>query len=191
MKRKIVMLGESAVGKTCFVDRLQSDAFSNAHVPTIGAQYILYTTEINGVQMNLEIWDTAGQEVFRSLVGFYARDTQGAFIVFDVSNKKSFEALPDWIEFIYSESQDANIIIIANKIDLPDREVTQEDINEFLRSRPDIKVFETSAKTGQGIKDAFDEMACSLVPEQQEPPPPPVVVVEQKSEEKKTKKGCC
>lgn len=156
---KIVMLGNSGVGKTAFVQQTIDGVFSDAHVPTVGAQYSSLNMSIENQQICLELWDTAGQEVFRSLVGFYARDAKGFFILFDVSERSSFKDLDQWINFANDQSVNAEIILFANKCDLTDkRDVKTEEIEEFAK-RKNIRYLEGSAKTSQGIQDAFEMMS--------------------------------
>ena len=160
---KIVMLGNSGVGKTALVERVTDDVFVDAHVPTVGAQYVSLNLNLNDTNVTLEIWDTAGQEVFRSLVGFYARDAKGAFILFDVTDAQSFKDLKQWIEFANDQAPDAKIIIFGNKIDLGEnRTVSSEEIAEFA-DQQGVSYIEGSAKTSQGVRDAVETMAEAVM----------------------------
>jgi small GTP-binding protein len=159
---KVVLLGDSGVGKTALVERVTEDIFQNCHVPTVGAQFISLEMEIAENKCILELWDTAGQEVFRSLVGFYAREAKGAIIMYDVTVKASFENLPKWIEFIRENSPDAQLLVFGNKIDLTDeRLVLKEDAEKFTGSH-NILFFEGSAKTSENVRDAFEKMVETL-----------------------------
>lgn len=156
---KIVMLGNSGVGKTALVERVTNDIFVDAHVPTVGAQYVSLNLEINNQQITLEFWDTAGQEVFRSLVGFYARDAKGIFILFDLTDDQSFLDLKQWIQFANDQAPEAAIIVFGNKIDLDDqRKVDSEKLADFA-AKEGVTFFEGSAKTGQAVQDAVEKMA--------------------------------
>lgn len=159
---KVVMIGDSGVGKTALVSRMTEDSFNQAHVPTIGSQFSAIPQNIRGRQAVLEVWDTAGQEVYRSLVNFYTREAKGAFLAFDVTSLASFQSLSGWVDFI-NESKDVKIILVANKCDLDaQRAVDSETVRQFAASKG-IEVFETSALTGQGVSDAFGKMAEVLL----------------------------
>jgi small GTP-binding protein len=179
-----VLLGNSGVGKTALVERATEDIFQKSHIPTVGAQFISLEVQIGEATSILELWDTAGQEVFRSLVGFYARDAKGAFILYDVALRASFDDLPRWLEFTRAHSPDAQIILFGNKIDLADiREVSHEDGDAFARAHG-LCFMEGSAKTAENVRDAFEKMTeivgqvqqaqAAGAPEAAEPP-----------------KGCC
>jgi small GTP-binding protein len=183
---KVVLLGNSGVGKTALVERISDDIFQNSHAPTVGAQFIALELQLGGKPCVLELWDTAGQEVFRSLVGFYARDSKGAFILFDVTAAKSFQDLPMWVEFIGENAPDAKIILFGNKTDLAERQVSKQDGMKFAEKNRMV-YYEGSAKTGETVSEAFDRMseivAASCQTAQKS--------VEIKADAKKSKKGCC
>jgi small GTP-binding protein len=155
---KVVMLGDSGVGKTALVNRISEGAFSESHVPTVGSQFIALPLEVNSKRMTLELWDTAGQEVYRSLVGFYTREAKGAFLVCDVTNDQTYQGLPDWIKFVNEQAPGVKIIIFANKVDLDEQRVIPSDkIAEFAKSNG-VELVEGSAKLGQNTTDAFEKM---------------------------------
>jgi small GTP-binding protein len=183
---KVVLVGNSGVGKTALVERVSEDIFQSSHVPTVGAQFVSLELTIAGQPCILELWDTAGQEVFRSLVGFYARDAKGAFVLFDVSSPASFEDLGKWVEFISENAPDAKIIIFGNKIDLADaREVSTAQGRTFAEKHSAV-YYEGSAKTGENVSETFDRMTELLATTGAAPQPR----VELKPEKGK-KKGCC
>ena len=154
---KIVMLGDSGVGKTALVTRISESVFTEESTPTVGAQFIPLPVEIDKRKLTLELWDTAGQEVYRSLVGFYTREAKGAFLVFDVTSDASFQGLSEWIKFVTEQAPNVKIIIFANKCDLDNRAISSDAIKEFANSHG-IDVFEGSAKTGQSTVEAFEKM---------------------------------
>jgi small GTP-binding protein len=156
---KIVLLGNTGVGKTALVDRVSKDVFSQSHVPTVGAQFVSLEMCVDGHACILELWDTAGQEVFRSLVGFYTRDAKGCFILFDLTKEPSYAALPQWFDFIHENAPDASIVLFGNKKDLVnDRAIYPGSASTFATSK-ECSYFEGSAKTAEGVSDAFDKMA--------------------------------
>jgi small GTP-binding protein len=160
---KIVMIGDSGVGKTAVVSRMSHSAFLPNHVPTVGSQFVTIEFTVEEQHLIFEVWDTAGQEVYRSLVGFYARDAKGAFLVFDVTSQNSFASLPNWIKFIQSESPAVKVIIFGNKTDLSGhRRISANQAQEFASANQCAYV-EGSAKTGMGVSDAFGKMGELLL----------------------------
>jgi small GTP-binding protein len=184
---KVVMLGDSGVGKTALVNRISEGVFTDTHVPTVGSQFIALPLEINKRRITLELWDTAGQEVYRSLVGFYTREAKGAFLVFDVTQETTFEGLPEWIKFVNEQAPGVKIIIFANKIDLEEqRVVTAERIQQVAASHK-VEVIEGSAKVGQNTTDAFEKMGELMMATESNVASAVII----RPEPKKTSKRCC
>jgi small GTP-binding protein len=159
---KVVLLGNSGVGKTALVERVTEDIFQDAHVPTVGAQFISLEMKIGEQSSILELWDTAGQEIFRSLVGFYARDARGAMILYEVIWRESFEAVQMWFQFIKEQSPEVQTVLFGNKIDLPDRRKVLTSEGQELAARLGVAFLEGSAKTGENVRDAFEKMTDLL-----------------------------
>ena len=183
------MLGNSGVGKTALVERITNSDFNDIHVPTVGAQFISINFNLDNNKITIELWDTAGQEVFRSLVGFYARDAKGVFLVADLTSKTTLEELDKWAEFIKDEANDAKVILWGNKTDLADKREIKEDSLQRFANQHHYVYMEGSAKTGENVEDGFTRMA-ELVhschhqhPQQQK--------LDIKTIEKPQKKGCC
>jgi small GTP-binding protein len=155
---KVVMLGNSGVGKTALVNQISQNTFHPNHIPTVGSQFVMIEVTVGGTSLLFEVWDTAGQEVYRSLVGFYARDSRGAFIVMDITSHRSFTALADWIRFVHTEAPEAKLVIFANKADLKsERVVGTEEIATFAKQN-NCDFVEGSARTGMNVSDAFVKM---------------------------------
>lgn len=154
---KVVMVGNSGVGKTSLVNRIVNGTFNEQEAPTIGSQYVSVERTVENQQITLELWDTAGQEAYRSIVGFYSRDSKGAFLLFDVTNKETFQTLSKWIDFMNESAPEAKIFLFGNKNDLDNREVTEEQINNFAESNG-LEWFEGSAKTGQNLEELIVNM---------------------------------
>lgn len=156
---KIILLGDVSVGKTSVIERFINNNFKDDYTCTIQAeQKTKIINEDSNTSIRMDIWDTAGQEKFRSLTRQYYRDSQGAIIVFDITKKKTFDSLQTWIDDIkdYSD-KDIPIIIVGNKSDLIDeREVSENNINEFLNDK--YTYFEVSAKYGNNIDLAFNKI---------------------------------
>lgn len=156
---KIILVGDVSVGKTSVIERYINNNFKDDYTCTIQAeQKTKIINEDSNTSIRMDIWDTAGQEKFRSLTRQYYRDSQGAIIVFDITKKKTFDSLQTWIDDIQDYSdKDIPIIIVGNKSDLIDeREVSENNINEFLNDK--YTYFEVSAKYGNNIDLAFNKM---------------------------------
>lgn len=162
MSVKTVTLGESGVGKTSLVKKYVENSFDDKLPSTVGADISIKNLEFDGLSIQLMIWDTAGQEVFRSLVEQYLRDASLALIVFSLSDRKSFECARDyWIDYLLEKSPDTIMIIVGNKLDL-EREVTEDEAND-LAAKYKTEYFETSALQGIGVDEAFEMLASKYV----------------------------
>jgi small GTP-binding protein len=184
---KVVLLGNSGVGKTALVERVSEDIFQNSHVPTVGAQYVSLELQIGEESCVLELWDTAGQEVFRSLVGFYARDAKGAFVLYDVTDRQTFDDLGKWMDFVRQNAPGAQIIIFGNKIDLGDARQLEKSVGRDFAERNGAVHFDGSAKTGENVRDVFDRMVEILATGAADSK----TSVDLAAGGKKKKKGCC
>ncbi|KAJ3442371.1 ras-related protein rab-5c [Anaeramoeba flamelloides] len=159
---KIVLLGESAVGKSSLVWRFCQDQFSETIESTVGATFIHRVLDLGEYSIKLQIWDTAGQERYHSLTPMYYRGAKGVIITYDVTNLDSYERAKDWVKEIRTQgSPNAKIAIVANKIDLEDHKVDQMEAMKYAESN-DLLYFETSAKTGEGVKDVFFGLSKAL-----------------------------
>jgi small GTP-binding protein len=186
---KVVMLGDSGVGKTALVNRISEGVFTDSHVPTVGSQFIALPLEINKRKMTLELWDTAGQEVYRSLVGFYTREAKGAFLVFDVTSETTFEGLPEWIKFVNEQAPGVKVIIFANKCDLEGSRVVSSDRIQSFAASQKVELVEGSAKLGQCTTDAFEKMGEMML--STESNVAAAVTIKDEGGTKGKKKGCC
>ncbi|KAI9483114.1 MAG: ras family-domain-containing protein [Benjaminiella poitrasii] len=158
---KLVILGESSVGKSSIVARYASDSFENNTDPTIGAAFLTKNCSTGTQNIKLEIWDTAGQERFHALAPMYYRNASAAIVVFDVTKYRTYERAKLWIAELKSQAS-SNIIItlVGNKIDLQERlrQVEKEEAGLYA-TESDIMYFETSAKSSTSIDDVFVEIA--------------------------------
>eukprot|EP01017_Pseudomicrothorax_dubius_P022923 TRINITY_DN2467_c0_g7_i2.p1 TRINITY_DN2467_c0_g7~~TRINITY_DN2467_c0_g7_i2.p1 ORF type:complete len:139 (+),score=19.60 TRINITY_DN2467_c0_g7_i2:34-450(+) len=119
VKYKVVFLGDQSVGKTSIIHRFMDDSFDGKDHPTVGIDFISKTMYFDDKTVRLQLWDTAGQERFRSLIPSYIRDSAVAVLVYDISNRQSFENVPKWIEFVREErGSDILIALLGNKADL-------------------------------------------------------------------------
>lgn len=165
---KVVMLGDSSVGKSSMLCRYVDKDFNENHISTIGVDFKITTVKIDDKIVKLQLWDTAGQERFRTIVGSYYRGAQGIILVFDVTNKESFDNLDYWIRemdsnYICDEPKMRNVYIIGNKTDLNRKRIISfERAEEFSRLNG-AKYFETSAKDNIGIDDFFKDLSISAL----------------------------
>jgi small GTP-binding protein len=157
---RVVLIGDSSVGKTCLVNRLLDDTFDPLERLTIGADWQLYVHNLNGDRVELQIWDTAGQEKFRSLCPLYYRGAAAAVAVFDVTNRATFEHLEKWIDsFMEVAGTQVSIAVAANKLDREgERVVSQKESQEWASAREWL-IYQTSAKTGENVAELFQALA--------------------------------
>lgn len=164
---KIVIIGDSKSGKTSLVNRYCDDHFSSSFITTIGIDFKIKTIEVNGIKVKVQLWDTAGQERFRTLTKTYWRGANGVILVFDCSNRESFEHLESWFEELnlntYNNSGNGNVrIICSSKIDLPEKTIGVEELANFAK-KYNCKFYETSSKLNVGIDNMFEELITNIV----------------------------
>jgi small GTP-binding protein len=172
MSTKLILVGDSSVGKTSLVTRWTKDEFTPSNAATLGAAYASRTYPYQGEDYRLEIWDTAGQEKFQSLTPLYARGAMGALLVFDITSRSSFSHLSIWKDQLQNSDAHVAIAVVGNKCDLETaRTVTFDEATEYAESISS-PYFETSASTGQGVVPAFDTLAekAILVSQHRETP---------------------
>eukprot|EP00826_Nyctotherus_ovalis_P057197 TRINITY_DN7813_c0_g1_i1.p1 TRINITY_DN7813_c0_g1~~TRINITY_DN7813_c0_g1_i1.p1 ORF type:complete len:225 (+),score=29.43 TRINITY_DN7813_c0_g1_i1:161-835(+) len=167
-RMKIAMLGEGGVGKTCLINRYISNIFENT-TSTSAATYNSYSLCLPNGQMEIRqmIWDTAGQECYRSLASFYYRDADAVVLVYDITNYKSFEALEFWLKSVRTETRkDVLITIAGNKCDKIDAEevVDMRTAKEFAKNN-DASIFFVSAKENTNVNEMYLELGIRMFPE--------------------------
>jgi len=161
---KILIIGESGVGKSSLLLRFTDDTFDPEQPATIGVDFKVKTLSVDGNRAKLAIWDTAGQERFRTLTPSYYRGAQGVILVYDVSNKQSFQKLDMWLSELDTFSTKSDIIkmLVGNKIDMDKREVDRETGMKFARKHACLFI-EASAKTREGVQVAFEELVEKII----------------------------
>lgn len=161
---KILIIGESGVGKSSLLLRFTEDNFDPEQTLTIGVDFKTKKLTVDSNTVKLAIWDTAGQERFRTLTPSYYRDAQGAILVFDVSSYTTFAKLETWLNELDTYSTKSNIVkmIVGNKIDVDHREVTREQAMAFARRHQTLYI-EASAKTKHGVQSAFEELVHKII----------------------------
>ncbi|CAM9175419.1 unnamed protein product [Ascophyllum nodosum] len=159
---RILMIGDSSVGKTSLVLRYDNRGFNRQFTTTIGVDYSDRLLELDGRQVKLQIWDTAGQERFHSLTTSFFKRAEGFVVVYDVSNRQSFESLARWMKDIMEHGKrGSDVIICGNKCDLQGREVAVEE-GEQLAANMGVPYVETSAKDNINVDDTFDSLALRV-----------------------------
>ena len=161
---KILLVGNSSVGKSSLFLRFVDDIWNDVFVPTIGVDFKIKTLKINEKNVKLQIWDTAGQERFRTIISSYYRGAQGILLVFDVTEKESFESLNNWlIEIEKNANKNVVKILIGNKSDLEDKRVISYSQAKDFADSNGLKYVETSAKTNNNVTEAFSEIGKELM----------------------------
>jgi len=160
---KLLLIGDSGVGKTCVLFRFSEDAFNSTFISTIGIDFKIRTIELDGKKIKLQIWDTAGQERFRTITTAYYRGAMGIMLVYDITNDKSFDNIKNWIRNIEEHaSADVEKMILGNKCDMNDKRQVSKDRGEQLAIEYGIKFMETSAKASINVEEAFFTLARDI-----------------------------
>jgi small GTP-binding protein len=162
-QHKVVLLGESRVGKTSIINRQFQGFEPTTPTPTIGCHPHDFLFTINDKTFNLQVWDTAGQEMYRALVPVYLRATEGAIVVYDITDRESFNSLGRWCDVLNETvGPETVVFIVANKMDLFERAVVKEEEGMAYAEVHKATFFKASAITGQGIDEIFQTMAMEL-----------------------------
>ena len=158
---KVLLLGDTTVGKTCFLLKYTDKTFIEEHMTTIGLDYRLKSLKLkNGKELKLQIWDTAGQERFRTITKSYYKGSEGILLIYDVTKRESFENVKTWVSQIREEVSKSSVIyVVGNKIDLEDtrKVTTEEGVN--LAKELELPFKEASAKNGINIDETFYDLA--------------------------------
>jgi len=161
---KVVLLGEGSVGKTSLLLRYVRNEFNEEHITTIQASFLSKKLTVDDTRVNLAIWDTAGQEKFHALGPIYYRDANGALLVYDITDRDSFDRVQNWVKELRKMLGDNIVLVIAgNKADLERRRVvTLEEAEEYAAS-VGAKHLSTSAKQNKGVAELFLHMTKELL----------------------------
>ena len=186
--KKLVVIGESGVGKTCIACVRTRGEFHEELNTTIASNYYTFTQKVNDKEVVFQVWDTAGQEQYSDLIPIYLRGVQGIFIVFDLSNfERTFSSLGKWVEIARDADDKAPIIILGNKHDLHEMKSEEIDKIEDFCDRYQFPYLLTSAKINENIAEAFNAMAeevCKENSPDEETPLPSTLQPREKS-------SCC
>ena len=160
-RQKIIFIGDVSVGKTSIINVLMGQKFNNEYEASIGVDFFSKTIKYKGKTIKLQIWDSAGQEKFRSLIPNYIRGSSLVFIVYDVSNRKSFDSLQTWIDFV-NNIENSNIVILANKIDLENQRQVQTEEGQKFCTEKNYDFFEVSAKEDNNLNNMLFNSVAGL-----------------------------
>ena len=197
-KVQLLVIGDATVGKTSILRRFAQEKFSPQYIATLGIDFFTKDVMIDKKIIHIKIWDTAGEERYRSLTKGFFKNGEGIIIVYDVTNKNSFESLKFWIDSIENnnnlENKKMPAIILGNKIDISDRQVNENEAQEFAKSK-NYKYFEVSAKSGNGVDESIKyliEKVIEIVDEDKKLHKSITIQNENKDKNKKEKiKDCC
>ena len=162
---KVIMVGDLAVGKTSLLNRFVKNEFKNSYISTIGVEYSAKNLIIDKInECRLKIWDTSGEERFRSITKQYFKDTQGAILIFDLTKKSTFDKLNVWLEDLNDNApEDVSVILVGNKMDIKDRKIYLSDDAKKFALKNKMPYIEVSAKEGTNVVYLFETLCKKLV----------------------------
>ncbi|CAO2170338.1 unnamed protein product, partial [Urochloa humidicola] len=160
---KLLLIGDSGVGKSCLLLRFADDSYLESYISTIGVDFKIRTVEQDGKTIKLQIWDTAGQERFRTITSSYYRGAHGIIVVYDVTDQESFNNVKQWLnEIDRYASENVNKLLVGNKCDLAESRVVSYEAGKALADEIGIPFLETSAKDATNVEKAFMTMAGEI-----------------------------
>ncbi|KAH8776985.1 ras family-domain-containing protein [Hyaloscypha finlandica] len=160
---KLLLIGDSGVGKSCCLLRFSEDSFTPSFITTIGIDFKIRTIELDGKRVKLQIWDTAGQERFRTITTAYYRGAMGILLVYDVTDERSFNNIRTWFSNVEQHATEGvNKILIGNKCDWEDRRVVSTERGQQLADELGIPFLEVSAKSNINVEKAFYSLAGDI-----------------------------
>ncbi|TFF85226.1 MAG: GTP-binding protein [Promethearchaeota archaeon] len=161
---KLVLLGEAAVGKTSLVYRFVQDTFRDSYKSTLGVNLLKKDLRLdNWGEISAQIWDLGGQESFRSLRKLYLEGANGALVIYDVTNRKTFEKLDDWLKSFTEARGEQPLLLIGNKADLKGKIEIEEKEGRNYAEKNNMAFLLTSAKTGMNVEDAFKDLIENIL----------------------------
>jgi small GTP-binding protein len=161
---KLIVIGDSGVGKSCLTTKAVKNSFEDYYQATVGFEFLTFNMKINDLAIKMQIWDTCGQEIYKSLISNFYRNSSLAIILYSIDNKESFEHAENWLNDLKSQANpDVRIFLVGNKSDLEDeRKVSKEEGLKFKNDQGLDLFMETSAKTGYNARSVMIEAAKLL-----------------------------
>jgi Ras-related protein Rab-1A len=160
---KLLLIGDSGVGKSCLLLRFADDTYTESYISTIGVDFKIRTIQLDGKTIKLQIWDTAGQERFRTITSSYYRGAHGIIVVYDVTEMESFNNVKQWLhEIDRYASEGVNKLLVGNKSDLVSKKQVETQTAKDLADSLSIPFLETSAKSATNVEQAFMTMASEI-----------------------------
>ena len=170
-KYKIMILGESQIGKTALINRYSKNSFGLGYITTVGIDFQIKFISLKGKNIKLQIWDTAGQERFRNITKSYFQTSNGFVMAYDITSTSSFESVVEWLKQIEENaSEEAKIILVGTKCDLESQRQVSFEQGKELADEKGLKFFETSSKDDINVVEAFEELALELLSEEERGP---------------------
>eukprot|EP00300_Choanocystis_sp_HF-7_P030543 c39402_g1_i1.p1 GENE.c39402_g1_i1~~c39402_g1_i1.p1 ORF type:complete len:215 (+),score=60.47 c39402_g1_i1:32-646(+) len=161
---KLLLIGDSGVGKSSVLLRFADDSFTPSFITTIGIDFKIRTIELDRKNIKLQIWDTAGQERFRTITSAYYRGAMGILLVYDVTDEQSFKNTRNWVRNIDEHaSENVNRVLVGNKCDMKEKKVVESSRGAALAAEFGIKFFEMSAKTNENVDECFFDIARDIM----------------------------
>merc|ERR1712063_172196 len=160
---KLLLIGDSGVGKSCLLLRFADDTYTESYISTIGVDFKIRTVEQDGKSVKLQIWDTAGQERFRTITASYYRGAHGIIVVYDVTDQESFDNVKQWLQEIERYAHESvNTLLVGNKSDLTTKRLVSYDAAKEFAASQEMEFLETSAKNSTNVEKAFMVMAAQI-----------------------------
>jgi Ras-related protein Rab-1A len=160
---KLLLIGDSGVGKSCLLLRFADDTYTESYISTIGVDFKIRTIKLDEKTVKLQIWDTAGQERFRTITSSYYRGAHGIIVVYDVTDRESFNHVQHWMQEIDKYANEGVIkLLVGNKSDLQSKKVVSYDEAKQLADSMGLILLETSAKNAHNVEQAFTKMANEI-----------------------------
>ena len=160
---KIIIIGDTAVGKSNILTRYSKNEFSENTRSTVGVELGVKFIKVKGINTKIQIWDTAGQERYRSITSSYYKGSHGCFIVYDITNESSFNNVEKWYEYLQKEAgKNISIILVGNKCDLENERKIKKEKGQEKAKNLKCAFFETSALSGVNISEIFEELTNNI-----------------------------
>jgi len=191
---KLLIIGDSGVGKSSLLLRFADNTFNGSYITTIGVDFKIRTVNIDGERVKLQIWDTAGQERFRTITSTYYRGTHGVIVVYDVTSGESFANVKRWLHEIEQNCDVVNRVLVGNKNDEPERKVVLTEDAQRFADTMGIRLFETSAKDNINVEEMFLAVTRLVLQSKQELKSQQVTnsdTVNLRKSNKAARKKCC